>query len=87
MTSACIFKETLRKDTQVFLNFKNSILEICLHLINSNFTSYFLLPTFTDADQRRGNIKQNLASEKWTRIIRDTDHSSIFIFWNQLLAW
>ena len=42
MTSACIFKETLRNDTQVFLKFRNPILEICLHLINSNFTSYFL---------------------------------------------
>ena len=42
MTSACIFKDTLRNDTQVFLKFRNSILEICLHLINSNFTSYFL---------------------------------------------
>ena len=42
MTSACIFKDTLRNDTQVFLKFKNSILEICLHLIISNFTSYFL---------------------------------------------
>ena len=42
MTSACIFKDTLRNDTQVFLRFRNSILEICLHLINSNFTSYIL---------------------------------------------
>ena len=36
------FKDKLRNDTQVFLKFRNSILEICLHLINSNFTSYFL---------------------------------------------
>ena len=42
MTSACIFKDTLRNDTQVVLEFRTSILEICLHLINSNFTSYFL---------------------------------------------
>ena len=42
MTSACIFKDTSGNDTQVFLKFRNSILEICLHLINSNFTSYFL---------------------------------------------
>ena len=42
MTSACIFKDTLRNDTQVFLNFGNSIFEICLHLINSNSTPYFL---------------------------------------------
>ena len=42
MTSARIFKDTLRNDTQVFLNFRDSIFEICLHLINSNFTSDFL---------------------------------------------
>ena len=42
MTSACIFKDLLRNGTQVFFNFRNPILEICLHLINSNFTSYFL---------------------------------------------
>ena len=38
MTSACIFKDTLRNGTQVFLKFRNFILEICLHLINSNGT-------------------------------------------------
>ena len=42
MTSACILKDTLRNDTQMFLKFRDSIFEICLHLINSNFTSYFL---------------------------------------------
>ena len=42
MKSACIFKDTLRNDTQVFLKFRDSIFENCLHLINSNCTSYFL---------------------------------------------
>ena len=42
MTSACFFKETLRNDTQVFPKFRDSIFEICLHLINSSLTSYFL---------------------------------------------
>ena len=42
MTSACIFKDTLRNDTRVFLKFRDSIFEVCLHLIKSNFTSYFL---------------------------------------------
>ena len=32
----------MRNDTQVFLNFVDSIFEICLHLINSNCTSCFL---------------------------------------------
>ena len=38
MTSAC----TLRNKTRVFLKFTDFISEICLDLINSNFTSYFL---------------------------------------------
>ena len=42
MTSAFILKDTLRNDTQVFLKFRDSIFEICSHLINSKFTSYFL---------------------------------------------
>ena len=42
MTSACIFKDTLRNHTQRFVKFRNSILEICLHLINSNGTPNFL---------------------------------------------
>ena len=42
MTSAWIFKDTLRNDTQVFLKFRDSILEICLHLINLNCTPNFL---------------------------------------------
>ena len=45
MTSASIFKDTLRSDTQVFLKFRDPIFEICLHLINSNCTSY-LLPSW-----------------------------------------
>ena len=42
MTSACNLKDTLGNDTQAFLKFDISIFEICSHLINSNFTSYFL---------------------------------------------
>ena len=42
MTSACVFKDTFRSDTQKFLKFRDSIFEICVHLINSNFTPYFL---------------------------------------------
>ena len=79
MTSACILKDTLRNDTQVFLKFRDFILEICLHLINWNFTSYFL-PTFIDAEKRRGNIKGNPASWNWIIITRNTDHFLIFIF-------
>ena len=42
MTSAFIFKDTFGNDTQVFLNFRDSILEICLHLIDFNYTLDFL---------------------------------------------
>ena len=43
MTSTCIFIDTLRNHTQVFLKFRDSIIEICLHLINFNCTLDFLL--------------------------------------------
>ena len=43
MMSACIFKDTLRNHTQVFLKFGDSNIEICLHLINFNCTLDFLL--------------------------------------------
>ena len=36
------FQDTLRSDTQAFLKFRDSIFEICLHLIHSNSTLYFL---------------------------------------------
>ena len=42
MTSACIFEDTLRNHTQVFLKLRDYILEICLHLINFNCTLDFL---------------------------------------------
>ena len=71
MTSACIFKDTLRNHTQVLLQFRNSLLRVVY--ISSTPTS---LPTFIDAEQRRGNIKRNPASRKWTTIISDTDHST-----------
>ena len=44
MTLACIFKDTFRNDTQVLLKIRNSFLEICLHLINSN-CSLNMLPS------------------------------------------
>ena len=74
MTSACIFKDTLRNDTQVFLKFRDSVFEIC-----SQLELHFLLLTFIDAEQRSGNITGNPASQKWTIINRNTDHSLIFI--------
>ena len=45
---------------------------------------HFLLPTFIDAEQQRGNMKGNPASWKWIIIGRNTDHSLFLIFWIQL---
>ena len=42
MTSACIFKDTLKNHTQVFFKFRDSIIEICLRLIKLNCTLHFL---------------------------------------------
>ena len=78
MTSACVRKDTLRNDTQVFHKFRDSIFEIFLDLIKLQL--HLLLPTFIDAEPRRGNIKRTLVSGKWIIITQKTDHSSIFTF-------
>ena len=74
MTSACIFKDMLRNHTQTFLEFRNSILRFVYISLNINYT-LDSLPSI-DAEQRRGNIKGNPASGKWTIIISNTDHST-----------
>ena len=45
MKSACIFKEMLRNDTQVFLKLGNLHSAFCLHVINFNFTVFYLNPS------------------------------------------
>ena len=74
MTSTCIFKDILRNQTQIFLEFKNSILSFVYISFNFNCTPDFL-PSI-DEEQRRGTIKGNPASAKWTFFISDTDHST-----------
>ena len=83
MTSACIFRDTLRNHTQVFRKIRDSNFEICLRLINSKL--HFLLPTFIDAEQLRGNIKGNPASQKLIIITRNTHHFLFFKFVIQLI--
>ena len=39
ISSACIFKDTMRNDNKVFLKSKTYIFEICSHPLNFNFTS------------------------------------------------
>ena len=55
MTSACIFRDTLRNHTQVFLEFRDSIFEICLHLINFNCTLDFLLSLMQSSGEGTSN--------------------------------
>ena len=74
MTSACMFKDKLRNHTQIFPEYKNSLLRFVYISFNFNCTLDFL-PSI-DAEQRRGNIKGNPASGKWTTIISNTDHST-----------
>ena len=74
MTSACMFKDTLRNDTQVFLKFKISIFEISSHLINFNFTPYFL--TLSMLTTNAGTSKEIPLDEKWNTITRNTIHFS-----------
>ena len=66
--------DVLRNHTQIFLEFRNSILRFVYISFNFNCTLDFL-PSI-DAEQRRGNIKGNPASGKWTIIISNTDHST-----------
>ena len=61
MTSACIFKDTLRKDAQVFLKLKISILVIGLHSINFNFTPHFLTSSMLT---RKGGISKEIPPDE-----------------------
>ena len=83
MTSACIFKDTLRNDTQVFLKFEVSIFEICLHPINFGFTPYFR--TSSKLSRNAGTSKETRPDEKWITITRYTDHFLSSISFIQLL--
>ena len=84
MTSACIFKDTLWNDTQVFLKIRDSLFLVLF--TSHQLELHFLLPTFIDAEQRRGgNIKGNPAPRKWIITTRKTNHFLIFSFLVQLL--
>ena len=64
----------MRNHTQIFLEFRNSILRFVYISFNFNCTLDLLLSI--DSEQRRENIKGNPASGKWTIIISNTDHST-----------
>ena len=80
MASACSFEDPLRKDTKVFLKFKISIFEICLHPINFNFTPYFL--TSSTLTRNAGTSGKIPFDAKRIILTRNTNHfsKSIFLF-------
>ena len=83
MTSACIFKDALRNHTQVFLKFRDSIFEICSHLINLNGTLDSLLSLKRSSGAGTSNeiplLKNGFPLPAILIILL------IFIYWNQLL--
>ena len=85
MTTACIFKDTLRNHAQMFLKFKDSILEICLRLINLNCTldSYLSLMLSSGV----GTSKEIPLQESGFALPAKLITLPIFIHWYQLLAW
>ena len=83
MTSAGIFKVTLRNHTQVFLNFRDSIIEICLNLIIFNCTLDFLLSLTQSSGARTSN--EIPLQESGFLLPARLITLPIFIDWNQLL--
>ena len=83
MTSACIFKDTLRNHTQVFLKFRDSFIEICLHLINLNCTlDSYLSVTLSSGAETSNEIPLQQSGFALPALLITL---SIFINWNQLL--
>ena len=72
MMSACIFTDTLRKDTQTFFIIKISIFEIYLHPIIINFAPYFL--TWSTLTRNAGTSEEILLDEKWIINTRNSNH-------------
>ena len=72
MTSAGIFKDTFGNDTQVVLNFKNSVFEIRFNAINFNFNPYLL--TSSTLTGNVGTSREIPPDGKWSIITRDTNH-------------
>ena len=84
MTSACIFKDTLRNDFPLFYKIKVSIFEICsLHLINFSFIPYFL--TSSTVSRNKVTSKETPPDEKRITITRKTNQFLKSISFIQLL--
>ena len=83
MTSASIFKETLRNHTQVFLKLRASIIEICLHLINLNCTLDSYLSLMLSSGEGLSN--ENPLHESGFALPAILITLPIFTYWNQLL--
>ena len=83
MMSACIFKNTLRNHTQVFLKFRDSTLMICLHLINVNCTLDFLHSMMLSSGA--GTSNEIPPQESGFALPAILTTLPIFIYWNHLL--
>ena len=81
MTSACIFNDTMRNDTQVFLKNESSIFEIFLHPINFNFTSYFV--TSSTLTWNAGTSKDLLLAESELVLTAILNHFSKLVVSNK----
>ena len=77
------FKDTLRNHTEVFLKFRDSILEICLRLINFNGTLDFLPSIMLSSGAGTSNAIPLRESGFALPAILITP--PIFIYYNQLL--
>ena len=83
MTSACIFKDTLRNHTQVFLEFRNSILRFVY--VSSTPTSRPTSHLSVMHSSGAGTSKEIPLQESGRLSSAILITLPIFIFWNQLL--
>ena len=83
MTSAWIFKDTLRNRTQVLLKFIDSIIEICLHLINLNCTLDSNISSMLSSGA--GTTNEIPLQESGFAIPAILITLPVFTYWNQLL--
>ena len=82
MTSACIFKDTLRNHTQVFLEFRNSILRF--DYISSTSTALLTLYLSLMLSSGAGPSKEIPLQESGRLLSVILITLPIFIYWNQL---
>ena len=83
VTSAWIFKDTLRNHTQKLLKYIDSIIEICLHLINLNCTSDSYISWMLSSGA--GTSNEIPLQESGFALPAILITLPVFTYWNQLL--